>query len=625
MSLKARLRLSVALLMSVMVAVLSGLYIRSYLKAALHNTEDIATRIGNQVQSTVREELQRRAALAERPPGEPDSAFWSRAVKEDPMLLASLRRTMIYWDMVGEVFITDQDGRVLVSSLGASTPPRALPLLSDWDRRPFIENLKQIFVDRSDTEVLRPIAVLGDSTPVLTVHLVISWLFIWDALWSGLEGLIWIAGAALLGSLVLALVLPNLVLDPLDRLSRRLDQLATGKYLEGADAGKPESSEFATIFTKLNMLGEQFKGAQADVLQLRGNVEQLVERLEASVLLFDSAGHLSVAGSAVQYLLGLDPSGIVGRRVDEIFPPFTELGEVVVPAVQTGDVVDERVLPFANGSRQLSLLVTVQPLRRSTDRNAVGTLVTLRDADTRGELAAQLDIASRLAALSQVSRGVAHEIKNPLNAMRLHLEVLRSRMEEDPPELAVIAGEISRLDRVVKTFLDFNRPVEPHMRPLDMNSLMVEIADLVGPEAASRAVEIDVRRAHRPATFCGDLDLIKQAILNVVMNGVEAMRDGGKLALETRVGGGIVELSVTDTGPGIPPEVQDKIFNLYFSTKNRGSGIGLSVAFRFVQLHDGKIEFSSQIGNGTTFRLIFPEAVSTPTQFQPGMSRTHRA
>lgn len=625
MSLKARLRLAVALLMSVIVAVLSGLYIRSYLKTALQNTEDIATWIGNQVQSTVREELQRKASELQGGAPQTNAGFWADVARTDPMIAASLQRTMRYWPMVNEVFVTDAENRKLVSSLttGAAARPM-LPLLSEWEDRPFVDNLKQIFFDRSDTELVRPIAFVGDDHPVLVVHVVISWLFIRDALWKGVEGLMGIAFASLIGSLILALVLPNVVLDPLERLSRRLDLLATGKY--GAPSGqeRPESREFASIFSKLNLLGEQFKDAQADVLQLRENVGQLVDRLEASVLLFDSTGRLSVAGSAVQYLLGFSPTEIVGCTVDEIFPIDTEIGSAIVPAVSSGEVIDDRVLSFSNGSRIMSLLVTVQPLRRSTEPHPVGTLVTLRDADSRGELAAQLDVASRLAALSQVSRGVAHEIKNPLNAMRLHLEVLRSRLPDEPPELSVIAGEISRLDRVVKTFLDFNRPVEPQMRPWDMNNLMTEIGDLVEPEARSRGIDLEMQRAHRPAIFNADLDLIKQAILNVVMNGVEAMHEGGKLRLESRVGSGTVELSIADTGPGIPPEVQDKIFNLYFSTKQRGSGIGLAVAFRFVQLHDGKIEFSSQVGAGTTFRFSFPEAASIPTT-QPdiGMSRTH--
>jgi hypothetical protein len=177
----------------------------------------------------------------------------------------------------------------------------------------------------------------------------------------------------------------------------------------------------------------------------------------------------------------------------------------------------------------------------------------------------------------------------------------------------------------VKTFLDFNRPVEPRLRPIDLNEMARDIAGLVGPEAASRGINFEVDLAPRPAIINGDVDLLKQAILNVVMNGVEAMKDGGSLRFQTRRGRGTVEVIISDTGPGIPLDIQDKIFNLYFSTKQGGSGIGLAMAFRFVQLHDGKIEFSSQIGSGTTFRFSFPEAASKTTPSDVELWRTHRA
>jgi hypothetical protein len=109
------------------------------------------------------------------------------------------------------------------------------------------------------------------------------------------------------------------------------------------------------------------------------------------------------------------------------------------------------------------------------------------------------------------------------------------------------------------------------------------------------------------------------------MNGVEAMKDGGTLSIETRRGGRNCEIAISDTGPGIPPAIQDKIFNLYFSTKEHGSGIGLAIAFRFVQLHDGKIEFTTQPGQGTTFRFNFPEATSHPSKRELEMSQVHRA
>jgi hypothetical protein len=201
--------------------------------------------------------------------------------------------------------------------------------------------------------------------------------------------------------------------------------------------------------------------------------------------------------------------------------------------------------------------------------------------------------------------------------------MLRHRLEEEAPEVDIIGREISRLDRVVKTFLDFNRPVEPQMRRMDVNEIVAELGKLIAPQAAERNIE--VRLEQNPAMINGDRDLLQQAMLNVVMNAMEAMPAGGVLTITTSSNRGHCEVVVGDTGPGIPPEVQDRIFSLYFSTKKQGSGIGLAMAFRFVQLHDGKLEFFSQVGAGTTFRFIFPEAVSTARASQIAISRSHGA
>ncbi|HTA68115.1 MAG TPA: ATP-binding protein, partial [Bryobacteraceae bacterium] len=237
--------------------------------------------------------------------------------------------------------------------------------------------------------------------------------------------------------------------------------------------------------------------------------------------------------------------------------------------------------------------------------NTVGTLITLRDVESRRQLEVQLGISSRLAAITRLTSGVAHEIKNPLNAMALHLEVLKSKLDGEQPELDVIVREIKRLDNVVKTFLNFNKPVVLQTRPIDLNRVVDQVLALVLVEAQARKVDLETA-LHGKLWINGDPDLLKQAILNVVNNGLEAMKDGGKLAVRTECRGDECQLTIRDAGPGIAPEIQDRIFNLYFTTKEQGSGIGLATTFRVVQLHSGTIDFVSEQGKGTTFRLRFP-------------------
>lgn len=225
-------------------------------------------------------------------------------------------------------------------------------------------------------------------------------------------------------------------------------------------------------------------------------------------------------------------------------------------------------------------------------------------------VATQLDVAQRLSAISRLSGGVAHEIKNPLNAILLRLDLLKVRLgegdDEITEELDVLSREVLRLNRVVTTFLDFSRPVEVHFEDVDLAALVRDVASFIRPQAAAAKIEVECA-AEGTAFMRGDADLLKQAVLNLVTNAVEAMSPtGGKLRLNVGREGDTWTLEVADTGPGIPPELRPKVFQLYFTSKSKGNGIGLAMTYRAAQLHNGTITFSSEMGTGTTFRLEFP-------------------
>jgi signal transduction histidine kinase len=170
----------------------------------------------------------------------------------------------------------------------------------------------------------------------------------------------------------------------------------------------------------------------------------------------------------------------------------------------------------------------------------------------------------------------------------------------------IINAEIHRLDRVVKSLIDFSRPVELKLTSLDLRSLAAEVIALTAPEAHSEHVEIVQNLGVHPLPIRVDPDLMKQAILNVVLNGVQAMPNGGTLTLRGYATSQAAVLEIEDTGAGVSPEIRDKIFNLYFTTKPSGSGIGLALTFRALQLHNGAVELDSEPGKGATFRLMLP-------------------
>jgi signal transduction histidine kinase len=193
------------------------------------------------------------------------------------------------------------------------------------------------------------------------------------------------------------------------------------------------------------------------------------------------------------------------------------------------------------------------------------------------------------------------------------LEILKERVAGVDPEaeeeIRILRDETRRLDRVVKTFLDFTKPVELHLAPLDLFELCNGLMQFLTPEAQKRSVQLSLECESYPAMIRGDSDLLKQAFLNLLRNGMEAMPDGGRLSLRIIREAEVYRVEIEDAGMGIPEASRAKVFQLYFTTKQQGSGIGLAITYRVAQLHNGSIDFRSEPGKGTTFELKFPALV----------------
>jgi signal transduction histidine kinase len=251
----------------------------------------------------------------------------------------------------------------------------------------------------------------------------------------------------------------------------------------------------------------------------------------------------------------------------------------------------------------------------------MGTLVSLRDVESLERIGNQLHVSERLAALGRVTAGVAHEVKNPLNSMRLWLEVLKANMPIDPePQQAVkmLDSEIDRLDRAVKTFLNFTKPVELQLEETDLGELLEEVVQAAQPAITSAGLALHVDLPEGFPSVLLDRQLIHQAVFNLLLNASEFTNPGGEIALKLTREGESAVISVADTGRGISTEDQKKIFQLFFTTRPGGSGIGLANTFRFVQLHNGRIEFETEAGRGTTFRVELPLA----RLMEPGQNRS---
>jgi signal transduction histidine kinase len=430
-----------------------------------------------------------------------------------------------------------------------------------------------------------------------------------------------VALASVAGALCITLLFSIIAFRPLGRLGHMLDLVATGEYDPNAVASvsRTGADEFGIMATKVNLLGEQLRGAQFDFSDLRGNFERLLDQLEDAVLMFGRDRRLVVASGAVEKFLGKMRPDLLGLALPEVFPPSTTLGLMLAQSAQTGRSIRNRRVPITrgDGSGAFVALLSVDILEALSSGNnpgrGTGLLVRLRDPEAARQVGRQLQTADRLSAISRISSGVAHEVKNPLNAILMHVELARMKLARQDtdvsPQMEIISREILRLDRVVKTFLDFTRPVELHPVEVPLDSFVREIVDLAAPQAEAAGIHVSVGADADAAHIRVDEDLMKQAILNVVVNAIQAMPRGGELRIECALREEEGEIRISDTGVGIPPELRDKIFRLYYTTKPEGSGIGLAMTFRIVQLHDGSIDFTSEPGKGTTFVLRLPVSV----------------
>ncbi len=616
MSLKTRLLVLITGAVAVVTVALSALQLNSLVSTLLSHASERSQAAAQLVKTYV---LLRTSNLPEhlRPPSasiDDLKLSWRRALETDRELPEMLAVTLAETRSIVEISVADEGGRILTSSNSGR-------LGSAMDRQPTLKHLQElnpfdrlatILGSRLDYESRVVLGLAGRPQPVFTIQVLVSSVLLREAVMPEVRRAALLAATALLISVLVAYSVARHVLRPLALISRTIDRISSGKDSVEPPDSLSSTREFYVVEQKLRLLGAQFRDTQKGVTRLRGGVERLMENIEEAVLLFDPAGRPLACAQAAERLLGLGRDRILAQRIDELFPPGTAAGDAIGTALRSREPVSDFPFECNTGPEPSILLMSLELLPAEAGTERGGVLLRLRDAEGRKALEAHLNISARLAAISRLTGGVAHEIKNPLNSIALRLELLRSRVLPEIPEakgeLEVIAQEIARLDRVVRTFLDFTRPVELSFTDFDLAEVVRGILDLVRPEAARLGVAVEAGQAAGPVRLRGDKELLQQAIVNIVRNALDAMPEGGKLEVRLAQEAGEVALAVSDTGPGVAEEIRDRIFQLYFSTKESGSGIGLAMAYRAAQLHGGTIDVDSAPGRGATFRMRVPAA-----------------
>ncbi len=606
---RARQIALITLLVALVVVVTTAVNIANLTAVIISRTAKEASQVSDQINYAVNQEL------AHNSTGDRLDEY-TALVSEHSSVRGLMESTLVTSHTIAYLYLTNVSGQIITDSEGGRELAANRYLIGDVPaERPRLDQLadQSGYVQLSRVLLGPPIYEyqkrLGSDGPfAAALHIGVSASAVGKELLGPVAMNLIIGLVAIVGAAIVAIGSANLLLRPLEAISTSIDRLGlTGQ--PGTIGDLPQDQMVTGVTSRLKQLGERLAGERSELEIMRGRLRQVVSHLEERLLLINREGRVILASPDAEQILGLNDVELSGLPIDETLGADHPLVTTVERAFNERRSIARTTLHLPGKLRPRQLLASVQYIEDAGE--PVGALVSMRDYESFQRFESQWDLSKKLADLGRITSGIAHEVKNPLNAMVIHLEILRSKLESgtsDPhPQLEILDSEIKRLDRVVQTFLNFTWPVEVHLQPIDLNTIVTQVTALASTEAQERGVTINKHLDPSTLLIKGDADLLKQTLLNVIINGCQAMSEGGPLKVATsRSQDGSARITISDRGIGIADEDQERIFNLYYTTKKGGTGIGLAQAFRAVQLHGGVIRFDSQIGVGTTFEIILP-------------------
>jgi signal transduction histidine kinase len=600
--------LTITLMVTVMVAAFSYLYISQVVRLRIENAQETARQLAYQLAYAAENDV-------------PDFSSTkvdtnSSAAVRDALveylqtdidlnnLLASAQGT---WAFLMDAAIIGPDGKALLDT-DARKVGRIVPERADFQEvrsAKFRKQIQLVYGPPAVYDVSYALRFKGE--PFGTVRIGVSPVFLKREINLKLMHALYFSIASVFFSLLFSAGISNLALGPLKEINRNLDSVAAGDTDEFA-TDPSAHDEYGLVTLKIANLGRQIRDSKEIFSALKDNVDQLMSKLQDGLMLFARDSRVVLVSAPVEGFLDRPRSELLGHTAQEIFDRRSDMGAALLDCFERRRPLSQREFEAPGGKRVQASLDFVQ------EKNSqIGALLIMRDTESVRRIGDEIEMSRRLSASGRLTRGVAHEVKNPINAIVLHLQLLRNKLAHQEPDtrrhMDIIESEIRRLDRVVQTLVDFTRPRDLRLEEVDLRRIMEDVALLAAPDAEQHGVTIEQHMPAERLPIKVDVDLMKQAIQNVVINGVQAMPNGGVLTISARREEHGIIADVRDQGGGIPSDMHDKVFELYFTTKKEGSGIGLAQTYQILQWHYGSVDFESEEGRGTTFRFQIPAAV----------------
>ena len=594
MQLRARLALMALVLMLVPTIALSIISIDSRIGTMV----DDMSRSSDFMISQIFEQV--RLALSE---GNGDIATLLRGNEPLRKLLDS---TVAFGPAVVAASIVGKDGNVIVAANGdgEGKPALNLPSVRELDEQAsqwlLFTSLPTLLTAKV-YEARRRIDINGQ--PAATISVGVTTALIADQARHLLMVIVATAGLVIAAAILAVSLIANRLLGQLAVLTRGFEQLAAGK--SPTELKVSGAQELTTLAEKFNELSRQVREDRSRLDSDQSHLFDVVRSIQDAVVLLDTNGVVLFANKEAQERLAPKSGSLEGASLAAALGPEHPLLALVQSTVAGTDARDVP-LPLPAGGTYL-----VSFFRLGRERVPAGLLIVLRDLTPVIELETALDSSNRLARLGTLISGLAHQLRSPLNGMNMRLELLRHEAgDAGAKHIDKLRHEVTRLDESVEALLRFMRPAQLKLSEFDVNELLKELGARVNGERIK--VEYQLDAALPPVQ--ADRGLIYEALTNLITNAEQAMPDGGGLTLASKLQGSAVELTIADRGPGIGKEQLDRIFDLYYTTKASGSGLGLPFAMRAIELNGGKIAIDSELGQGTVCKVTIPIRANAPAK-----------
>ena len=402
---------------------------------------------------------------------------------------------------------------------------------------------------------------------------------------------------------------------PFRSLNNALSKLNAEDYTYRVNYERDD--EFTTTFDNLNRAIEKVSFLKEGYKKAEKRISSLLQAVNESIIILDSSKEITSNNDAALILFQSN-----GKEFSEWFKKILstniDLNNTVSQALKNRThIVEKKISVFLPNDDEIYVKMNVESL--GEEETIQGVILTFKDLQSITELENNLYRSMKFGIITNLASSISHEIKNPLSAMAMHSEILKNKLEtlefkdKNKAQISIdtLQNEVKRLNGIIQQFLSLTKPSKLELDLVNINGVVNDVITLVQQQAQEQSIKLNTKLQMKLDTIYGEESQLKQVLLNLILNAFAVMPDGGNLDIQTTSSNHKFCINISDSGIGIPKKIQSKIFDLYFTTKKDGGGIGLSICKNIMEAHEGKLYFKTKTGQGTTFTMEFPAKEKT--------------